>query len=155
MLRRKFLQLLLMSTAPFIMGIPTVVSASGGGSGPGGSDGSSGGGSGPGGSDGSSGGGSGPGDNDGSSGGGSGPGDNDGSSGGGSGPGDSDGVAGASGPNDGVAGGSGYSGGISGSRAGDVSSQNGIVNDVESALDSDGMEAVDADDVANALAEFN
>ena len=117
MLRRKFLQLLLMSTAPFIMGIPTVVSASGGGSGPGGSDGSSGGGSGPGGSDGSSGGGS--------------------------------------GPNDGVAGGSGYSGGISGSRAGDVSSQNGIVNDVESALDSDGMEAVDADDVANALAEFN
>ena len=129
MLRRKFLQLLLMSTAPFIMGIPTVASASGGGSGPGGSDGSSGGGSGPGGSDGSSG--------------------------GGSGPGDSDGVAGASGPNDGVAGGSGYSGGISGSRAGDVSSQNGIVNDVESALDSDGMEAVDADDVANALAEFN
>ena len=115
MLRRKFLQLLLMSTAPFIMGIPTVVSASGGGSGPGGSDGSSGGGSGPGGS------------------------------GGGSGPDD----------NDGVAGGSGYSGGISGSRAGDVSSQNGIVNDVESALDSDGMEAVDADDVANALAEFN
>ena len=129
MLRRKVLQLLLMSTAPFIMGIPTVASASGGGSGPGGSDGSSGGGSGPGGSDGSSG--------------------------GGSGPGDSDGVAGASGPNDGVAGGSGYSGGISGSRAGDVSSQNGIVNDVESALDSDGMEAVDADDVANALAEFN
>ena len=103
MLRRKVLQLLLMSTAPFIMGIPTVASASGGGSGPGGSD----------------------------------------------------GVAGASGPNDGVAGGSGYSGGISGSRAGDVSSQNGIVNDVESALDSDGMEAVDADDVANALAEFN
>ena len=132
MLRRKVLQLLLMSTAPFIMGIPTVASASGGGSGPGGSDGSSGGGSGPGGSDGSSGGGSGPGDNDGSSGGGSGPGDND-----------------------GVAGGSGYSGGISGSSAGDVSSQNGIVNDVESALDSDGMEAVDADDVANALAEFN
>ena len=44
---------------------------------------------------------------------------------------------------------------ISGSRAGDVSSQNGIVNDVESALDSDGMEAVDADDVASALAEFN
>ena len=111
MLRRKVLQLLLMSTAPFIMGIPTVASASGGGSGPGGSDGSSGGGSGP----------------------------------GGSGPGD----------NDGVAGGSGYSGGISGSRAGDVSSQNGIVNDVESALDSDGMEAVDADDVASALAEFN
>ena len=107
MLRRKVLQLLLMSTAPFIMGIPTVASASGGGSGPGGS------------------------------GGGSGP--------GGSGPGD----------NDGVAGGSGYSGGISGSRAGDVSSQNGIVNDVESALDSDGMEAVDADDVASALAEFN
>jgi len=132
MLRRKFLKLLLMSTAPFIMGIPTVASASGGGSGPGGSDGSSGGGSGPGGSDGSSGGGSGPGDNDGSSGGGSGPGDND-----------------------GVAGGSGYSGGISGSSAGDVSSQNGIVNDVESALDSDGMEAVDADDVASALAEFN
>ena len=64
-------------------------------------------------------------------------------------------VAGASGPNDGVAGGSGYSNGISGSRAGDVSSQNGIVNDVESALDADGMEAVDADDVANALAEFN
>ena len=128
MLRRKVLQLLLMSTAPFIMGIPTVASASGGGSGPGGSDGSSGGGSGPGGSDGSSGGGSGPG-----------------GSGGGSGPDD----------NDGVAGGSGYSGGISGSRAGDVSSQNGIVNDVESALDSDGMEAVDADDVANALAEFN
>ena len=116
MLRRKVLQLLLMSTAPFIMGIPTVASASGGGSGPGGSDGSSG---------------------------------------GGSGPGDNDGVAGASGPNDGVAGGSGYSGGISGSRAGDVSSQNGIVNDVESALDSDGMEAVDADDVASALAEFN
>ena len=115
MLRRKVLQLLLMSTAPFIMGIPTVASASGGGSGPGGS----GGGSGPGGSDGSSGGGSGPDDND------------------------------------GVAGGSGYSGGISGSSAGDVSSQNGIVNDVESALDSDGMEAVDADDVANALAEFN
>ena len=115
MLRRKVLQLLLMSTAPFIMGIPTVASASGGGSGPGGS----GGGSGPGGSDGSSGGGSSPGDND------------------------------------GVAGGSGYSGGISGSSAGDVSSQNGIVNDVESALDSDGMEAVDADDVANALAEFN
>ena len=78
-----------------------------------------------------------------------------GGSGGGSGPGDNDGVAGASGPNDGVAGGSGYSGGISGSRAGDVSSQNGIVNDVESALDSDGMEAVDADDVASALAEFN
>ena len=130
MLRRKVLQLLLMSTAPFIMGIPTVASASGGGSGPGGSDGSSGGGSGPGGS---------------------GPG----GSGGGSGPGDNDGVAGASGPNDGVAGGSGYSGGISGSRAGDVSSQNGIVNDVESALDSDGMEAVDADDVASALAEFN
>ena len=102
MLRRKVLQLLLMSTAPFIMGIPTVASASGGGSGPGGS-------------------------------------------GGGSGPDD----------NDGVAGGSGYSGGISGSSAGDVSSQNGIVNDVESALDSDGMEAVDADDVANALAEFN
>ena len=125
MLRRKVLQLLLMSTAPFIMGIPTVASASGGGSGPGGSDGSSGGGSGPGGS------------------------------GGGSGSGDNDGVAGASGPNDGVAGGSGYSGGISGSRAGDVSSQNGIVNDVESALDSDGMEAVDADDVASALAEFN
>jgi hypothetical protein len=123
-----------MSTAPFIMGIPTVASASGGGSGPG----DSGGGSGPGGSGGGS---------DGSSGGGSGP--------GGSGPGDNDGVAGASGPNDGVAGGSGYSGGISGSRAGDVSSQNGIVNDVESALDSDGMEAVDADDVANALAEFN
>jgi len=119
MLRRKVLQLLLMSTAPFIMGIPTVASASGGGSGPGGSDGSSGGGSG----------------------GGSGPG----GSGGGSGPDD----------NDGVAGGSGYSGGISGSRAGDVSSQNGIVNDVESALDSDGMEAVDADDVASALAEFN
>ena len=116
MLRRKVLQLLLMSTAPFIMGIPTVASASSGGSGPGGSDGSSGGGSGPGGSD---------------------------------------GVAGASGPNDGVAGGSGYSDGISGSRAGDVSSQNGIVNDVESALDTDGMEAVDADDVANALAEFN
>ena len=116
MLRRKVLQLLLMSTAPFIMGIPTVASASGGGSGPGGSDGSSS---------------------------------------GGSGPGDNDGVAGASGPNDGVAGGSGYSGGISGSRAGDVSSQNGIVNDVESALDSDGMEAVDADDVASALAEFN
>jgi len=138
MLRRKVLQLLLMSTAPFIMGIPTVASASGGGSGPGGSDGSSGGGSGPGGS-----------------GGGSGPGGSDGSSGGGSGPGDNDGVAGASGPNDGVAGGSGYSGGISGSRAGDVSSQNGIVNDVESALDSDGMEAVDADDVASALAEFN
>ena len=112
MLRRKVLQLLLMSTAPFIMGIPTVASASGGGSGPGGS-------------------------------------------GGGSGPGDNDGVAGASGPNDGVAGGSGYSGGISGSRAGDVSSQNGIVNDVESALDSDGMEVVDADDVASALAEFN
>jgi len=132
MLRRNFLQLLLMSTAPFIMGIPTVASASGGGSGPGGSDGSSGGGSGPGGSDGSSGGGSGPGGSDGSSGGGSGPGDND-----------------------GVAGGSGYSGGISGSSAGDVSSQNGIVNDVESALDSDGMEAVDADDVASALAEFN
>ena len=128
MLRRKVLQLLLMSTAPFVMGIPTVASASGGGSGPGGS----GGGSGPGGSDGSS---------DGSSGGGSGPG----GSGGGSGPDD----------NDGVAGGSGYSGGISGSRAGDVSSQNGIVNDIESALDSDGMEAVDADDVANALAEFN
>ena len=126
MLRRKVLQLLLMSTAPLIMGIPTVASASGGGSGQGGS--------GPGGS-----------------GGGSGPG----GSGGGSGPGDSDGVAGASGPNDGVAGGSGYSGGIRGSRAGDVSSQNGIVNDVESALDSDGMEAVDADDVANALAEFN
>ena len=124
MLRRKVLQLLLMSTAPFVMGIPTVASASGGGSGPGGS----GGGSGPGGSDGSSGGGSGPG-----------------GSGGGSGPDD----------NDGVAGGSGYSGGISGSRAGDVSSQNGIVNDIESALDSDGMEAVDADDVANALAEFN
>ena len=103
MLRRKVLQLLLMSTAPFIMGIPTVASASGGGSGPG----------------------------------------------------DNDGVAGASGPNDGVAGGSGYSGGISGSSAGDVSSQNGIVNDVESALDSDGMEAVDADDVASALAEFN
>ena len=144
MLRRKFLKLLLMSTAPFIMGIPTVASASGGGSGPGGSDGSSGGGSGPGGSDGSSGGGSGPGDNDGSSGGGSGPGDNDGVAGGSS-PGD----------NDGVAGGSGYSGGISGSSAGDVSSQNGIVNDVESALDSDGMEAVDADDVASALAEFN
>ena len=116
MLRRKFLKLLLMSTAPFIMGIPTVASASGGGSGPGGSDGSSG---------------------------------------GGSGPGDNDGVAGASGPNDGVAGGSGYSGGISGSSAGDVSSQNGIVNDVESALDSDGMEVVDADDVASALAEFN
>ena len=134
MLRRKVLQLLLMSTAPFIMGIPTVASASGGGSGPGGSDGSSGGGSGPGGSDGSSGGGSGP---------------------GGSGPGDNDGVAGACGPNDGVAGGSGYSGGISGSRAGDVSSQNGIVNDVESALDSDGMEVVDADDVASTLAEFN
>ena len=131
MLRRKFLKLLLMSTAPFIMGIPTVASASGGGSGPGGSDGSSGGGSGPGGSDGSSGGGSGPGDNDGVA--------------GGSSPGD----------NDGVAGGSGYSGGISGSSAGDVSSQNGIVNDVESALDSDGMEAVDADDVASALAEFN
>ena len=131
MLRRKFLKLLLMSTAPFIMGIPTVASASGGGSGPGGSDGSSGGGSGPG--------------------------DNDGSSGGGSGPGDNDGVAGGSSPgdNDGVAGGSGYSGGISGSSAGDVSSQNGIVNDVESALDSDGMEAVDADDVASALAEFN
>ena len=143
MLRRKVLQLLLMSTAPFIMGIPTVASASGGGSGPGGSDGSSGGGSGPGGS----GGGSGPGGSDGSSG--------PGGSGGGSGPGDNDGVAGASGPNDGVAGGSGYSGGISGSRAGDVSSQNGIVNDVESALDSDGMEAVDADDVASALAEFN
>ena len=141
MLRRKVLQLLLMSTAPFIMGIPTVASASGGGSGPGGSDGSSGGGSGPGGS----GGGSGPGGSDGSSGGGSGPGGSDGSSGGGSGPGD----------NDGVAGGSGYSGGISGSRAGDVSSQNGSVNDVESALDSDGMEAVDADDVASALAEFN
>lgn len=118
MLRRKFLKLLLMSTAPFIMGIPTVASASGGGSGPGGSDGSSG---------------------------------------GGSGPGDNDGVAGGSSPgdNDGVAGGSGYSGGISGSSAGDVSSQNGIVNDVESALDSDGMEAVDADDVASALAEFN
>ena len=116
MLRRKVLQLLLMSTAPFIMGIPTVASASSGGSGAGGSDGSSGGGSGPSGSD---------------------------------------GVAGASGPNDGVAGGSGYSDGISGSRAGDVSSQNGIVNDVESALDADGMEAVDADDVANALAEFN
>ena len=129
MLRRKFLKLLLMSTAPFIMGIPTVASASGGGSGPGGSDGSSGGGSGPG--------------------------DNDGSSSGGSGPGDNDGVAGASGPTDGVAGGSGYSGGISGSRAGDVSSQNGIVNDVESALDSDGMEVVDADDVASTLAEFN
>jgi hypothetical protein len=105
MLRRKFLKLLLMSTAPFIMGIPTVASASGGGSGPG----------------------------------------------------DNDGVAGGSSPgdNDGVAGGSGYSGGISGSSAGDVSSQNGIVNDVESALDSDGMEAVDADDVASALAEFN
>ena len=141
MLRRKVLQLLLMSTAPFIMGIPTVASASGGGSGPGGSDGSSGGGSGPGGSDGSSSGGSGPGDNDGVA--------------GASGPGDNDGVAGASGPNDGIGGGSGYSGGISGSRAGDVSSQNGIINDVESALDSDGMEAVDADDVANALAEFN
>lgn len=124
MLRRKMLQLMLISGSGVIAGLPTIASASGSGGGSGGGDGGgSGGGSGGAGGSGASGA-SGP----------SGP----------SGPSSASGPSGPSGPE----------GSISGSSSGDISAQQGLVNDIQGQLSDDGMQAVSPNSISNTLSAF-
>jgi hypothetical protein len=120
MLRRKMLQLMLISGSGVIAGLPTIASASGSGGGSGGGDGGGSGGAGGSGASGASG----P----------SGP----------SGPSSASGPSGPSGPE----------GSISGSSSGDISAQQGLVNDIQGRLSDDGMQAVSPNSISNTLSDF-
>ena len=122
MLRRKMLQLMLISGSGVIAGLPTIASASGSGGGSGGGDG------------GGSGGGSGGGAGGSGASGASGP----------SGPSSASGPSGPSGPE----------GSISGSSSGDLSAQQGLVNDIQGQLSDDGLQAVSPNNIGNVLTGF-